>query len=86
MVSGGLSLVFLLFLFTTSKRISESAYVIVMDSRVEVRSMPGELGMSLFQLHEGTRACILSTENDWTEVKLDNGNVGWLASSAIEPI
>jgi len=85
-VSGGLSLVFLLFLFTTSKRISESACVIVMDSRVEVRSMPGELGMSLFQLHEGTRACILSTENDWTEVKLDNGNVGWLISSAIEPI
>ena len=86
MVSASLSIVFLLFLYSTSKRISESSCAIVMDSRVEVRSMPGELGMSLFQLHEGTRACIVSKENEWTQVKLDNGNVGWLLTSAIEPI
>jgi hypothetical protein len=85
-VSAALSLVFLLFLYSTNKRISESSCAIVMDSRVEVRSMPGELGMSLFQLHEGTRACIVSKENEWTQVKLDNGNVGWLLTSAIEPI
>ena len=57
-----------------------------MESRVEVRSMPGELGVSLFQLHEGTKACIQSTQNEWTEVLLENGNVGWLPTSAIEPI
>ena len=86
LVTAALSIVFLLFLYSTSKRISESSCAIVMDSRVEVRSMPGELGMSLFQLHEGTRACIVSKENEWTQVKLDNGNVGWLLTSAIEPI
>jgi len=85
-VSAALSLVFLLFLYATNKRISKSSSAIVMDSRVEVRSMPGELGMSLFQLHEGTKACIVSKENEWTQVKLDNGNVGWVLTSAIEPI
>jgi len=85
-VSSVLSIVFLLFLYSTSKRISESSCAIVMDSRVEVRSMPGELGVSLFQLHEGTKTCIISNENEWTQVKLDNGNVGWLLTSAIEPI
>ena len=84
--SAFLSLVFLMFLYSTNNRISESSSAIVMVSRVEVRSMPGELGVSLFQLHEGTRACTISTENEWTQVKLDNGNVGWLLSSAIEPI
>jgi hypothetical protein len=86
LVTAALSIVFILFLYSTSKRISESSCAIVMDSRVEVRSMPGELGMSLFQLHEGTKACIVSKENEWTQVKLDNGNVGWLLTSAIEPI
>ena len=86
LVTAALSIVFLLFLYSTSKRISESSCAIVMDSRVEVRSMPGELGMSLFQLHEGTKACIVSKDNEWTQVKLDNGNVGWLLTSAIEPI
>ena len=86
LVTAALSIVFLLFLYSTSKRVSESSCAIVMDSRVEVRSMPGELGMSLFQLHEGTKACIVSKENEWTQVKLDNGNVGWLLTSAIEPI
>jgi len=85
-VSAALSLVFLLFLYATNKKISKSSSAIVMDSRVEVRSMPGELGMSLFQLHEGTKACIVSKENEWTQVKLDNGNVGWVLTSAIEPI
>ena len=85
-VSAALSLFLLLFLYSTNKRISESSCAIVMDSRVEVRSMPGELGLSLFQLHEGTRACIVSMENEWTQVKLDNGNVGWLLTSSIEPI
>ena len=86
MVSAVLTLIFLLFLYSTSKRVSESSCAIVMSSRVEVRSMPGELGISLFQLHEGTRACIISTEDEWTQVQLENGNVGWLVTSSIEPI
>ena len=32
----------------------------------------------LFQLHEGTRACILDKSAGWTEIELDNGNVGWV--------
>jgi hypothetical protein len=48
--------------------------------------MPGELGVSLFQLHEGTKTCIQSTQDEWTEVLLENGNVGWLPTSALELI
>ena len=81
-----LAILFLSFLYSTNERISKSSCAIIMESRVEVRSMPGELGVSLFQLHEGTKACIQSTQNEWTEVLLENGNVGWLPTSAIEPI
>jgi tetratricopeptide (TPR) repeat protein len=85
-VSFILALIFISFLNATNKRISKSSCAIIMESRVEVRSMPGELGVSLFQLHEGTKACIQSTQDEWTEVLLENGNVGWLPTSAIEPI
>ena len=81
-----LAFIFILFLYTTNERVSKSSCAIIMESRVEVRSMPGELGVSLFQLHEGTKTCIQSTQDEWTEVLLENGNVGWLPSSALELI
>ena len=81
-----LAFIFILFLYKTNERISKSSCAIIMESRVEVRSMPGELGVSLFQLHEGTKTCIQSTQDEWTEVLLENGNVGWLPSSALELI
>ena len=81
-----LAFIFILFLYATNERISKSSCAIIMESRVEVRSMPGELGVSLFQLHEGTKTCIQSTQDEWTEVLLENGNVGWLPTSALELI
>ena len=81
-----LAFIFISFLYATNERISKSSCAIIMESRVEVRSMPGELGVSLFQLHEGTKTCIQSTQDEWTEVLLENGNVGWLPTSALELI
>ena len=81
-----LAFIFILFLYATNERISKSSCAIIMESRVEVRSMPGKLGVSLFQLHEGTKTCIQSTQDEWTEVLLENGNVGWLPTSALELI
>ena len=46
-----------------------------MSDRVDVTSSPSASGTVLFQLHEGTRACILDRTSGWTEVELDNGNV-----------
>ena len=81
-----LAFIFILFLYATNERVAKSSCAIIMESRVEVRSMPGELGVSLFQLHEGTKTCIQSTQDEWTEVLLENGNVGWLPTSALELI
>ena len=80
------SLLFSSFLYFTVDRMSNSSYAIVMDERVDVMSGPGEAGVKLFQLHEGARAYVIGVDGDWTEIKLENGNVGWLYSNAIEPI
>lgn len=59
---------------------------IVTASTVTVNGAPEEKGTQLFVIHEGTKVWIVKTEGEWTEVKLSNGNQGWLVSSNISPI
>ncbi|HVA98699.1 MAG TPA: tetratricopeptide repeat protein, partial [Bacteroidia bacterium] len=59
---------------------------IVVSPSVTVKSSPEEEGTQLFVIHDGTKVKILEKNNVWTEIKLANGNVGWLKNSAIEPI
>ena len=60
--------------------------LVIMADRVDVTSAPSESSTVLFQLHEGTRACILDRSLGWTEVELDNGNVGWIPMEATEDV
>jgi tetratricopeptide (TPR) repeat protein len=61
----------------------QPSQVVVMTDRQDVLSTPSSAGTVLFQLHEGVRACILERTEGWTEIELDNGNVGWIANDAI---
>lgn len=80
------SLLFTFFLYSTHQRISHSACAVIMEDKVDVMSNPSNSGIKLFHLHEGSRGCIQSEEGDWVEIRLDNGNVGWLPKEAIERI
>ena len=53
---------------------------------VSVKSSPDKSGTDLFQLHEGTKVQVKSTLGSWTEIKLGNGNVGWLEADNISRI
>lgn len=59
---------------------------IVMTGVVSVKGSPDKSGTELFQLHEGTKVTIKSTLDKWTEIKLGNGNVGWVEQENIERI
>lgn len=59
---------------------------IVFDATVSVKSSPAESGTDLFVLHEGTKVVVLSKVGEWSEVKISDGNRGWLPSAAIEII
>ena len=59
---------------------------IVFDAMVSVKSSPAESGTDLFVLHEGTKVVVLSKVGEWSEVKISDGNRGWLPSAAIEII
>lgn len=60
---------------------------IVIAPSVTVKSTPNESGTDLFILHEGHKVSIKDNSmNAWKEIKLEDGNVGWVPTSVIEVI
>ena len=60
---------------------------IIMTPSVTVRSTPNESGTSLFILHEGRKVQIKDNSmKGWKEIVLEDGKVGWVATSDIEII
>ncbi len=63
---------------------SNSAIIIVQS--VNVKSSPDADGTNVFVLHEGTKVMITDSIENWKEIKIGNGNKGWLENIAIHPI
>lgn len=60
---------------------------VVMLQRTSVRNAPSGSGsIELFELHAGTKVELLDQMNGWTEVRIADGNRGWLRSADIEEI
>jgi len=59
---------------------------IVMQPTVTVKSSPSEKGTNLFVVHEGLKVKITDKLGDWLEVRLADGNKGWLMTESIERI
>lgn len=59
---------------------------IVMNPRVTAKSAPGDRGIDVFVIHEGVKVVIQAELMGWYEVRLPNGNVGWINSETIEII
>lgn len=60
---------------------------IIMAPSVTVKSTPNESGTDLFILHEGRKVMIKdNTMKEWKEIRLEDGNVGWVPTNVIEII
>lgn len=63
-----------------------SAEAIIFTETVTIKSEPNTTSEKLFTLHEGTKVKVIETTNDWTKIKLPNGNEGWLKVADIRTI
>jgi tetratricopeptide (TPR) repeat protein len=63
-----------------------SSDAIITTAAVTVTGSPNEKGTKLFILHEGTKVMITQEDGDWTEIKIANGNVGWVKSKMVTAI
>ncbi len=61
------------------KQVIKFAIIINRESRIHEE--PNTTSKSKFTLHEGTKVNVLETNTDWTNIKLENGNEGWIKTS-----
>ena len=59
---------------------------VVLSSAAAVKSSPERTSKDLFILHEGTKVEVLDEFGSWREIRIADGNKGWIQSSAIEVI
>ena len=66
--------------------LSERQHAIIVAPSVTAKSSPDEYGTSLFILHEGTKVEVVDSVDLWNEIRISNGNKGWVQKSAFERI
>jgi tetratricopeptide (TPR) repeat protein len=59
---------------------------IIMSYVVYVKSTPSEKGSDLFVIHSGLKVGITDQLNEWVEIRLPNGEKGWILAGQIEKI
>lgn len=73
------------------KALTAKNTAIIFTSTVTVKSTPAESGNNLFVLHEGSKVEILNemrdlSKVDWCEVRIADGNKGWIKKADLESI
>ncbi|MBO7477998.1 MAG: SH3 domain-containing protein, partial [Salinivirgaceae bacterium] len=53
---------------------------IVVTPSVVVKSSPDAAGTELFLIHEGLKIKVTNHNGDWSEIRLSDGNKGWVKS------
>lgn len=59
---------------------------VVMVGAARVSASPDEHSKTLFELHEGTRVKVRSSDGNWYEIEIASGSVGWTPKRNIEII
>jgi tetratricopeptide (TPR) repeat protein len=64
----------------------ESHKAIITAPLISGKSSPDNSGNDLFVLHEGTKVSIEDTVGEWQEIRLSDGNKGWVPLNSLEII
>jgi SH3-like domain-containing protein len=59
---------------------------IIIKDEIEVRSGPSQNDNKIIIIHSGVKILIMDQVKNWYEVKLPNGEVGWVESNCFEII
>ena len=66
--------------------VSDSHKGIIFSPVVSGKSSPDNSGTDLFVLHEGTKVTIEDEVGEWFEIRLSDGNKGWVPSNSLDII
>lgn len=81
-----LTLTTIVFAGIRKKQMIHHNEAIVLPGVLVIKGAPDKSGTDLYQLHEGSKITILSALGEWYEIRMGNGNVGWVESKLVEKI
>lgn len=81
-----LTLATIFFAMRQNNRVSERAYAIITTPSVTVKGAPDNSGTSLFLIHEGLKVRVIGELGNWYNIRLADGNEGWIAKNDLEKI
>ena len=67
-------------------RITEREYAIITAPSVTVKGAPDNSGTALFLIHEGLKVRVVGTLGNWYNIRVADGNEGWVEKSELEKI
>lgn len=67
-------------------KLTNRNHAIIFATTVTVKSSPSESGTDLFVIHEGLKVEIKEELGSWADIKLEDGNTGWVKKMVLEKI
>jgi tetratricopeptide (TPR) repeat protein len=65
------------------KKITDRNTAIITTRSVTVKGSPSETGTELFIIHEGLKVELTDSLGDWIEIKIADGNEGWVKDTVV---
>jgi tetratricopeptide (TPR) repeat protein len=78
-----LSLTSLAFTIRNKSLVFDSHKAIISSPMVNGKSSPDKSGNDIFVLHEGTKVTVEDEVGEWSEIRLSDGNKGWVPLNSI---
>jgi tetratricopeptide (TPR) repeat protein len=69
--------------YTALNNKQQIKFAIITIRETKIHEEPNTASESKFSLHEGTKVKVLETNIDWTNIKLENGNEGWVKTTDV---
>jgi SH3-like domain-containing protein len=76
----------LIFSISQKNQVVKRNSAIVFAPVVSAKSSPDESGKDLFILHAGTKVELIRPVGEWCEVKIADGNKGWIPKTSFQKI
>ena len=83
-----MTILFMILFLTLHSIWTENSYDlgIIYSPQVEARSEPNQFSTRLFEVHDGLRVSINQAVDDWVEIELLDGKMGWINNNQIRLI
>ena len=59
------------------------SFAIITTRETKIHEEPTVTSKSKFSLHDGTKVSVIESNDNWTNIKLENGNEGWVKTNDI---